>query len=438
VSGPIKKEKMFCDLLRLSALRGPHSTGVAFTGINGAAGVVKAPVLPDVLMEQDDFKTITRKGWYNCYMGHNRWATMGKINEKNAHPFDFETLIGCHNGTLHSRFDLNDGHLFDTDSETIFHNINKKGLRETYKKLRGAVALVWWGKQRKTLNFIRNQHRPLVYAWTKNKDGIIWASEGWMIDVAAKRNKIEHGKIFDTGIHKHYEITFQNKKITIKKKKIKPFVAPPYVAPKDFFNGLQRADGYIPFGAPHSGSNNPDYGQSYPNNVHEEEEPKVGNVYSLYPRNIITSYRKKKIDRITIVCGFQSLHKKFVAKIQIFNKKDFYLAELYPGLETSKYSKLFYKGRISHAYHSGKKKEAKVFIVQLGSIDVIVPRDCKRSVRKGMMMDREMFDAHYKDCGYCGDPLCFEDDYIEFSEKEDDLAICGKCSESFDMAKEGL
>ncbi len=432
-----KKEKMFCDLLRLSALRGPHSTGVAFGGVNGATDMVKDAVLPDTLMAGAEYKSITGAGWYNCYIGHNRWATTGAVVEANAHPFEFPNLIGCHNGTLQSRFDLEGGSKFDTDSETIFYNMNKDGLRETYKQLRGAVALVWWDKRNHTLNFIRNHHRPLVYAWTKDKSGIMWASEGWMIDVAAKRNKVEYGKIFDTGVHKWYEMTFHKKKIHIQKKKIKPFKPEAFIAPKradDYFSIVQGGRCELPFGQPHNGT-----GTAVPANYPKgkEDSPKVGQVYSLYPRNIITSYRKKLVDSYTIVCGFQNLHKKYVAKIQIFNKTDHYLADLYPGTH-SLYDKLFYKGRVSHSYHSGKQGDAKVFIINVDSIDIIVPRDCKRKVKAGVMLDRDAFDVQYKDCGFCGDPICFEDEKVEFSDKQDDLAICGKCSVSFDMKEEGF
>lgn len=441
----LSREKMFCDLLRLSALRGPHSTGVAFAGINGAAGIVKDACLPDVLIEGNKFKDITRKGWYNCYIGHNRWATMGAVTKKNAHPFNFKGLMGCHNGTLHSRFDLEGGGNYETDSETIFFLVNKIGIKETYKQLRGAVALVWWDKKRKTLNFIRNHQRPLVYAWTKKGDGIIWASEGWMIEVAAERNKVEYGKIYDTGVHKHYEMTLAKKKITIKKKKLKEFKTPVYIATVGIgthTGGTLSMLGEVQGGMGFSFDTQraaADYGTSciIGGGVKTGDIPMVGRSYSLYPRNIIKTMKKKKIDSYTIICGFQNLDKKFVAKIQIFNHKDFYLAELYPSGD-SLYDKLFYKGRISHSFHSDKTGPDKCFIVSVDSVDVIVPRDCKRKVKGGDMMGREDFDVRYKDCGFCGDPICFEDDCVEFSEKCDDLAICGKCSKSFDLGKEGF
>src|SRR3546814_12623264 len=35
-----------------------------------------------------------------AFIGHNRAATLGKVNGLNAHPFRYDNIMGAHNGTL--------------------------------------------------------------------------------------------------------------------------------------------------------------------------------------------------------------------------------------------------------------------------------------------------------------------------------------------------
>ncbi|MSE24831.1 hypothetical protein GKC32_10305, partial [Lactobacillus curvatus] len=70
-------------------------------------------------------------------MGHNRWATKGKINERNAHPFEHDHIIGAHNGTLRNQHLLPNHLDFEVDSDNIFHAMSTIGVDATIAKTSG-------------------------------------------------------------------------------------------------------------------------------------------------------------------------------------------------------------------------------------------------------------------------------------------------------------
>lgn len=198
-------EKVFKNLLQLDTIRGPHSTGVAMVRTNGDNKTVKKLGTPwEGLFDSKDFEEYLKVCSFNVLLGHNRWATKGKINAKNAHPFDFDTLVGAHNGTLRSVRDLDNHEKFEVDSENIYHHMERNGVADTIKLLDGAFALTWYNKEESTINFIRNNERPLYYCLTEDRKAIIWASEDWMIEVACGMAGQKFGEIFSLPIGVHF------------------------------------------------------------------------------------------------------------------------------------------------------------------------------------------------------------------------------------------
>lgn len=178
-------------MLVFDQVRGEHSTGVAFVPKNDATPtVVKAVGTPDVLMDMNKF-TKAMSGHHRALIGHNRFATVGKVNAQNAHPFTCGNITGVHNGSLRNYHQL-DGHGdFAVDSNVLYNHIAKHGLTDAISKVYGAMALVWWNEEDETINFYRNSERPLFFATdTEQKIGFL-ASEDWMIYAAAGRNSIQ-------------------------------------------------------------------------------------------------------------------------------------------------------------------------------------------------------------------------------------------------------
>lgn len=221
----VNMEKVFTRLLELDTYRGPHSTGVFSVKSGGETVLSKCLGTPWDLADT--------KGYSSCFsgvckvlLGHNRWATKGKISKQNAHPFEFKTLAGVHNGTLRTVTGLDDHKLFDVDSENIYHDMEKNGVYETIPKLDGAFALAWYDKVDATVNFIRNEERPLFFTYTEDLKTVLWASEPWMLIVAAANNDVEilQPQLLPVGVLHTFDIPqVYNQKITVRTRNIELF-----------------------------------------------------------------------------------------------------------------------------------------------------------------------------------------------------------------------
>lgn len=189
--------KMFRDMLVFDYVRGVDSTGVAMLGIAPSADVEveKAIGSPGNLWEWGTSPLFNDRGFSKSakklMIGHNRAATIGVVNTENAHPFQYGSVTGAHNGSLRDWYDLEGYAHLDVDSKAIFNTINLKGIDHCWKNFSGAAALVYYDAETKLLNIIRNSERPLFIAHSEKSDAIFWASEPWMIIVAAERHKIK-------------------------------------------------------------------------------------------------------------------------------------------------------------------------------------------------------------------------------------------------------
>lgn len=186
----MKEEKMLRTLLILDSLRGEDSTGIAVIPKKGDVFVAKELGGPFELFASRKWeramKTVTR-----AIIGHNRYATSGGVSKATAHPFDFDTLVGVHNGTLKNKHNLLDAMAFKVDSENLYHHIEQKGLKNALTLLDGAWALVWWDKLTDSLKILRNKERPLFIVMSEDNKTMFWASEQWMLQIAASREGIK-------------------------------------------------------------------------------------------------------------------------------------------------------------------------------------------------------------------------------------------------------
>lgn len=223
-------EKVFKDMLCFDVVRGPHSTGVVGVSDTGNMGYTKACLLPSDLFQLRQYKDATG-GVNSLLMGHNRYATMGAVNQTNAHPFDHKNVIGMHNGTLVNwRRSLNKANYFDVDSDCLMHNISEYGAEDTLPDVEGAYALTWYDKVTEEFNVIRNKERPLWWALSKDGKTILYASEPWMISAACWRHelKINEPEPLQEQSLVTWKVPRVNEPLDVpREKKIKAYVRPP-------------------------------------------------------------------------------------------------------------------------------------------------------------------------------------------------------------------
>src|SRR5574337_414261 len=131
--------------------RGTHSTGLGYMSrIPGAHyGYLKGVGSFLNLTEDSQYPKTIQEIQQDCtaVIGHGRSATIGKVNNSNAHPFKVDSegreIIFAHNGTLYHKQSLPDYYKYDVDSEWLAAMIVKYGPEEAIPKIDGAMACLW-------------------------------------------------------------------------------------------------------------------------------------------------------------------------------------------------------------------------------------------------------------------------------------------------------
>ena len=233
---PENHKNVFYDMLIMDTLRGQDSTGVAeivkpFSEKEEPQIFLYKTVGPATALfdEYAAYKRNLTTDPVGVFIGHNRFATQGKVDRDSAHPFDFDNVVGAHNGTVmqSSMKDFNGYMEHDIDSQIIYSHLShhKSSIQEVWQHADGAMALVWWDKLTNQLKMVRNEQRPLWLAYSEDDKTVFWASEVWMILGACHRNNVKIKETFQLPVNTLFTFSLgEGDKMHHVEESIPPFV----------------------------------------------------------------------------------------------------------------------------------------------------------------------------------------------------------------------
>jgi predicted glutamine amidotransferase len=182
--------KAFTMMLQFDVVRGKDSTGIVCVDKDGNVSSAKETWLPTDFIQHREVEDILKSTGKRVLIGHNRHATVGKVNKAGAHPFEFDNVIGVHNGTT-PKYKFKDAEKFNVDSEALYNHIDKEGIESMWGNMSGAASLAFYHKLTRRFHLLRNDERPMFVAFTKDNKSMLFASEPWMIQAVVYRTKIE-------------------------------------------------------------------------------------------------------------------------------------------------------------------------------------------------------------------------------------------------------
>jgi glucosamine 6-phosphate synthetase-like amidotransferase/phosphosugar isomerase protein len=136
-------------IMKANDRRGGHSTGY-YDGDFFTKVVGKSPLL---IGEMNKLKT-------NVFIGHTRYATHGEISCANQHPFQYDNIVGAHNGVVRNYVEV--GEEFN-QSETV---VDSQMIFKCLNYLQGS---------KDKFNILGMFSGTLATIFTDNKTGLVYA-----------------------------------------------------------------------------------------------------------------------------------------------------------------------------------------------------------------------------------------------------------------------
>jgi hypothetical protein len=210
----------FRDLMIMAQLRGDDGSGI----ISVPKGNKDDEEIPNVnitrttwssahLVTLKNFDDVT-KGDRSCLLGHARMPTKGGNDIENVHPHRSHDICLMHNGTMSH---VGGTHIAQgkSDSKEIAKFLVSHTPQEFVQNSFGAYCLTWVDIKKQTINFLRNNDRPLWFAEekfssaeTSSTDALFWASELWMLKITLSRSfgyNENRFKFYQLPVDEHWE-----------------------------------------------------------------------------------------------------------------------------------------------------------------------------------------------------------------------------------------
>lgn len=186
----------FQMMMHLTSFRGKHSTGIAGINLNHAdrkSAIVKAVEAPHYVYGFNKTDEFVKRAIasYTTLIGHSRYATRGKIDAPNAHPYNEGHITLAHNGVINNYESLRDAKAhkdIDVDSHLIARLFSESSPIEVLEKIEGSYVFMWIDENLRTFNIARNYSRPLFMGKQGNMN-LHFASERETLEWNEKRNK---------------------------------------------------------------------------------------------------------------------------------------------------------------------------------------------------------------------------------------------------------
>ena len=177
----LQRAKVLSSMALAMQDRGTDSTGLATINKKTVKIVKKAKPAIDFIKDED-FKQAIGNG-FKITIGHTRLATVGIIDDKNAHPFKRGAIIGCHNGSVTNWREWEDEGKLKVDSEAIFYllNKNKNDYKKTFKELNGSFAIAWADLNDQNAIYLTAHNNPLYVIRVSEIDTIFFLSEEYYL-----------------------------------------------------------------------------------------------------------------------------------------------------------------------------------------------------------------------------------------------------------------
>lgn len=198
-----KELSFFEEMLYVDALRGLDSTGAFTVKNSGNFQWAKGAVSPSAFLRNNEWNILkaAAMGTGTFIFGHNRKATEGSINNKNAHPFVENDTILIHNGSLQNwrslmRVEKRDKLGIEVDSHLVTYLFAHENYVDVLKEIEGAYVFVWYSAKEKMLRIAKNIERPFHFGHEEKSGAIVFSSEqGIMRMVLNRRHDCEIKKV---------------------------------------------------------------------------------------------------------------------------------------------------------------------------------------------------------------------------------------------------
>jgi len=239
--------------LYVSAARGTDGTGIAFIKHGEekqTPTIYKDSIHPfDYVHRPFVVKQLKKVEDFSMVLGHTRSSTRGNATRSNTHPFQHRHITLVHNGTVENAYELTPALYMSSpeiivDSHRVAVTMGELKAEEdeisVLERLKGPFALIWHNSRDGSLNFSRNEKKPLYFAFVEKENTMCWASEYNLLAYLMERRGLEiDDKIYFPEPNKWYKFKVDDLRKTLAKKEeyVRPFVHqkssyPPYTPEK--------------------------------------------------------------------------------------------------------------------------------------------------------------------------------------------------------------